>query len=168
MLNIFGALGQVARLLPNYVEGQRQAVQDNWRDLQQYNQTQLGQLQNMFAERTLPWRINMAGDEAAQSRMMTQMNMLAGLEYLAGGAGRLTTALMGNQLNPQLFARNAQNLLSGYGDNNAYAGFLQQIVQPFAQQGQMMQQPQQQQPMPGATDTAQRMNNQTQNPTAAQ
>lgn len=52
--SLFTALG---RALPGYVEGHRQAVQDNWNDLQQYNQAQAGQLENMFTEATMPTRL---------------------------------------------------------------------------------------------------------------
>ena len=52
--SLFVALG---RALPGYVEGQRQAIQDNWQDLTNYNSVQAGQLSNIFDEQTLPTRI---------------------------------------------------------------------------------------------------------------
>lgn len=164
MLNIFGALGQVARLLPNYVEGQRQAVQDNWRDLQQYNQVQAGQLTNMATERTLPWYFNMYADMANNSRINAYMNTMAGLENMAGFGGRMQTALMSNAWNPQIFQANAANLVRNLNTDNSGFGFpgLAELVQQY-KQGAVPQA--QNQPMPGAADVNQRMN--TQQPTAA-
>lgn len=168
MLNIFGALANVARLLPNYLEGQRTAVQDNWRDMQQYNQVQLGQLQNMFAERTLPWRINMAGDEAARSRMLANVDMMSGLEYLAGAGGRIGTALASNRWNPYLFQLTAQRTANDL-QSNPSAGWLSDITQQYQQQ--LMQQGAQpgvqQQPMPGTAEGTAAVRAGTQTPTAA-
>ena len=54
----------VGRLLPGYMQGERQAIQDNWNDLNQYNKAQAGQLQNMFDENVMPDRIQIAKDNA--------------------------------------------------------------------------------------------------------
>lgn len=59
--NLFGAIGALGRLLPGYVQGERQAVQDNWQDLQNYNQVQAGQLQNAFDEQVFDDRVDMMG-----------------------------------------------------------------------------------------------------------
>lgn len=59
--SVVGALGS---LLPGYMQGERQAVQDNWADLNYYNKAQAGQLQNMYDERVMNDRINMAHDNA--------------------------------------------------------------------------------------------------------
>ena len=37
-------------MLPGYMNGYRMAIQDNWNDLNQYNQVQSGQLQNLWTE----------------------------------------------------------------------------------------------------------------------
>lgn len=63
-MSFLGALGAVGRLLPGYMQGERQAVQDNWNDLNQYNKAQAGQLQNMFDENVMPDRIQIAKDNA--------------------------------------------------------------------------------------------------------
>ena len=59
----------VGRLLPGYMQGERQAIQDNWNDLNQYNKVQAGQLQNMFDENVMPDRMNIAKDNAIISNL---------------------------------------------------------------------------------------------------
>lgn len=63
-MNFLGALGAVGRLLPGYMQGERQANADNWNDLNQYNKVQAGQLQNMFDENAMRDRLQMLKDNA--------------------------------------------------------------------------------------------------------
>ena len=70
---LFSAFG---RMLPGYVQGERDAVKDNWADLKNYNEVQAGQLDNMFTEDTYDARINimdaardMKRDQATKSGM---------------------------------------------------------------------------------------------------
>jgi len=63
-MSFLGALGMVGRLLPGYMQGERQAIQDNWTDLNQYNKVQAGQLQNMFDENAMRDRLQMLRDNA--------------------------------------------------------------------------------------------------------
>lgn len=64
-MSFLGGLFQsFGRLLPGYMQGERQAIQDNWNDLNQYNKVQAGQLQNMFDENVMPDRMQMAKDNA--------------------------------------------------------------------------------------------------------
>ena len=63
-MSFLGALGAVGRLLPGYMQGERQAIQDNWTDLNQYNKVQAGQLQNMFDENAMRDRLQMLRDNA--------------------------------------------------------------------------------------------------------
>ena len=64
-MSFLGGLFQsFGRLLPGYMQGERQAVQDNWNDLNQYNKVQAGQLQNMFDENVMRPRMNMVEDAA--------------------------------------------------------------------------------------------------------
>lgn len=49
-MNLLGTISQFGRLLPGYIQGERMAVQDNWNDLNQYNQVQRGQIQNAYDE----------------------------------------------------------------------------------------------------------------------
>lgn len=171
MLNIFGALGQVARLLPNYVQGQRQAVQDNWADLNQYNQVQAGQLTNMATERTMPWYFNMYADAANNSRIQAYLDAMQGLTKMAGWGGEMETALRSNYWNPQTFealmrsrknATNQEGTNAGLfgGDNMGLTAALQQMG--FGGQGAQQQQ---MQPLQGPLDVNARMQ-QTETPTA--
>lgn len=61
MLNFLGA---ISSLLPGYVQGRRQAIADNWQDLQNYNNIQQGQLANAFTEATWQPRLDMFADNA--------------------------------------------------------------------------------------------------------
>lgn len=73
----FGSLlGALSRTLPGYMQGERQAVQDNWADLNQYNQVQAGQLNNMWTEATWQPRLDMMYDSAWNSKFNTFGNML--------------------------------------------------------------------------------------------
>ncbi len=64
-MSFLGGLFQsFGRLLPGYMQGERQAIQDNWNDLNQYNKAQAGQLQNMFDENAMRHRLNMVEDAA--------------------------------------------------------------------------------------------------------
>jgi hypothetical protein len=74
-LNIFGALGALGRVLPGYVQGERQAVEDNWRDLNEYNRVQAGQYENAFTGATFNPRLSMMTDAANNSRMQNYANM---------------------------------------------------------------------------------------------
>lgn len=151
MLNIFGALGHVARLLPGYVEGQRQAVSDNWRDLQQYNQVQAGQLQNMATERTMPWYFNMYADAANNSRINAYLKAMQGLTKMAGWGGEMETALLSNKWNPLLFQKNATSLFNQFdNDGNQMLPGLGIGLSDITQMYQQGMQPGQQPPMPGS------------------
>lgn len=165
MLNFLGALANVARLLPNYVEGQRMAVQDNWRDLQAFNQTQMGQLENMFVERTLPWRINMAADDAARSRMMTTLAGASTIENLWGLPGRLRTVGLSNKYSPEMYQQFGESMLR-QANSGGWSQSLGDFM-PFFNGGMGVQQQQQQQPMGGPDDARSLMRQQTQQPTAA-
>ena len=64
-MSFLGGLFQsFGRLLPGYMQGERQAVQDNWTDLNQYNKAQAGQLQNMFDENAMRDRLQILKDNA--------------------------------------------------------------------------------------------------------
>lgn len=71
----FSFLGSLANLLPGYIEGQRQAVKDNWYDLNQYNQVQAGQIQNAFDEATFADKVRMVNSGAAMNDL-SYMNKL--------------------------------------------------------------------------------------------
>lgn len=78
----FSFLGSLDNLLPGYIEGQRQAVKDNWYDLNQYNQVQAGQIQNAFDEATFSDRVHLANQNAAMGDL-SYMQKLWGTQ-LAG------------------------------------------------------------------------------------
>lgn len=67
----FSFLGGLANLLPGYVQGQRQAIQDNWQDLMNYNRAQQGQLSNVFTEATWQPRVDMFQDAWLNSLLNT-------------------------------------------------------------------------------------------------
>lgn len=60
----FSFLGALANLMPGYIQGRRQAVQDNWQDLKNYNDIQAGQQANAFTEATWQPRLDMFFDNA--------------------------------------------------------------------------------------------------------
>lgn len=64
-----GFFSSIGQILPGYIEGRQQAIEDNWKDLDQYNKTQAGQLDNMFTEQTMDERLGMMADAANNSYM---------------------------------------------------------------------------------------------------
>lgn len=87
-----GFFSSVGQLLPGYLEGQRQAVEDNWNDLNQYNQVQEGQLENLFNEQTMDDRLSMMAD-AAENSYMGYLNNVMMLDLnQAYQPGRLVNA----------------------------------------------------------------------------
>ena len=68
-MNLLGIISQFGRLLPGYIQGERMAVQDNWNDLNQYNQVQSGQIQNAYDEAVFNPRVNMLYDQAELSSL---------------------------------------------------------------------------------------------------
>ena len=69
----FGSLfSAVGRALPGFIEGERQAVQDNWNDLNQYNRVQAGQLENAWTEATWDPRLFNTWAQAANNDIMLQ------------------------------------------------------------------------------------------------
>ena len=131
-MSFLGALGAIGRLLPGYVQGERQAVQDNWADLDNYNKTQAGQLANAYTEATFQPNVSQEYDEAELSRMgvmnsdmILQQNMVAqpGIlqERAYSSANLLPQAMMNNALQDRQFQylmTNPLNSLGGYGGHN--------------------------------------------------
>ena len=123
-MNFFGVLGQLGRLLPGYVEGRRQAIQDNWQDLSNYNQIQHGQMKNAF--------------EAA-----TFENQLANNSYMSDLARLSAMQSLGNfNLWQATYPWKLQNAVPNYLQQNG----LSQIVSNYLT-NRMMNPPQQQQPV---------------------
>ena len=73
--SLLGIMGQLGRVVPNYVQGYRQAWQDNWQDANQYNQVQRGQMANLFAASAFPYEFNMLADRAAMSRALANQSV---------------------------------------------------------------------------------------------
>lgn len=90
----FGSLfSAVGRALPGWIDGERLANEDNWRDLSNYNQVQAGQFDNAWTEATWPYRLDnvrMNRDNNAlglvNNQMTTALNatMYPGLNRRAG------------------------------------------------------------------------------------
>lgn len=69
----FGSLfSAVGRALPGFLEGERQAVRDNWNDLNQYNRVQAGQLENAWTEATWQPRLDNVHYQTANNDIMLQ------------------------------------------------------------------------------------------------
>lgn len=75
-MNFGSLLGALSSVLPNYVQGQRMANQDNWNDLKNYNNVQAGQYANAFNAATWQPRLNMFHNQATNSMFNTWANML--------------------------------------------------------------------------------------------
>ena len=109
MLNIFGAFG---RLLPGYIQGEREAIKDNWNDLNQYNDVQAGQIKNAWNEAAFQPNLTMLQHAVDQSQMNT---MGLGMDFLYKAAqfpGQLQLAESYSALGPAAYQA---QLLSGLG-----------------------------------------------------
>lgn len=113
-----GFFSSIGRMLPGYLEGERQAVQDNWSDLSNYNKVQEGQLNNAFTEETFGDRAdmmrtarNMSVNNMEQSYMNLDVNRAA------------QQARMQNALAMSAWAPMLSNLIAygQYGQANAAA-----------------------------------------------
>lgn len=119
----FSFLGGLANLLPGYVQGQRQAIQDNWQDLMNYNQVQSGQLSNAFTEATWQPRMNMFYENALRNNLQLQadkMNlrqMIAIEPWLeAQGLGWSYNAYRNMWADPNAYWQMAQRAANGNGN----------------------------------------------------
>lgn len=135
MLNIFGAFG---RLLPGYMEGERAAIQDNWNDLNQYNQVQAGQIKNAWNEAAFQPNLTMLQHAVDQSQMNTLGLGMDFLEKSARFPGQLQVAESYSALGPAAYQA---QLLSGLGlfDAGGFANLLGQGM-GFVPQQQPLQQ----------------------------
>ncbi len=114
-MSFLGGLFQsFGRLLPGYMQGERQAVQDNWNDLNQYNKVQAGQLQNMFDENAMKHRLNILQDRAIEEGYQREAmgddlmvkNWQLPLVYLQTGS-QIANWPMYNQLRHQMTLQQA-------------------------------------------------------------
>jgi hypothetical protein len=133
-MSFLGGLFQsFGRLLPGYMQGERQAIQDNWNDLNQYNKVQAGQLQNMFDENVMPDRMQMAKDNAIINNFQRHA---AGLDlgykyaqmplaYWQLGQQTAWAPVMG-QMRHQMLMQNPA--LMGLGGGRQNGGLLQQAA----------------------------------------
>lgn len=85
--SLFTALG---RALPGFVEGERLANQDNWKDLENYNNVQRGQLENAWTEATWDPRLYNTWANAANNDIMLQASGMELANRLAAQPGQQT------------------------------------------------------------------------------
>lgn len=78
----FSFLGALGSVLPNYIQGQRQAIQDNWTDLMNYNKAQQGQLENAFLETTFGPRLDMFYNSAFDKDIQSTMNGMNFMRFI--------------------------------------------------------------------------------------
>lgn len=143
--DIFGAIGALGRLLPGYMQGERQAIQDNWQDLQNYNQAQQDQIQNAFSEATFEPAVQMYGlslqdamNKSELGSMQTALQRFAfpGMAQGTINAGEIMPYLMPAQyagmfqqaMLPLMYGNLGAAMMPGMG---AYYGAQAQGAQPF-------------------------------------
>lgn len=106
--NFGSLLGAVSRVLPGYMEGERQAVRDNWQDLTNYNQVQQGQLGNLFLEGTMPQRFQLFNDQAFRSSLQSTSDLInLGIQFY-GAPARMYEASMQSRNAPVFSQANAE------------------------------------------------------------
>ena len=119
-MNLFGILGNIGRVLPGYMQGYRMAIQDNWNDLNQYNQVQKGQLNNLYDEATFEPAVDMYNSNADMARlnlynlgMQTQTNLAALPATLQQAATNGIYAAQVADLRNRANMQNYVNMLNG-------------------------------------------------------
>ena len=92
-MSFFGAISQLGRLLPGYIEGERAAIKDNWNDLEQFNKNLNAEMSNALnaltfedQARSVRDQAAMIGDQSSQSYMNLFNNYLGWGNQLAGTA----------------------------------------------------------------------------------
>lgn len=140
-MNFFGVLGQLGRLLPGYLEGERAAIKDNWQDLQNYNNVQHGQLQNAFDISTWNPQVTREYLSTGMLQNAAQLSSKNLFDTLAAWPGTLATIQANNANAGNLANSNAQVKLAS---NQATLGAIPLLQQAIAQSLQ---------PLPNAVGT---------------
>ena len=100
----FGSLfSAVGRALPGFIEGERQAVQDNWNDLNQYNRVQAGQLENAWTEATWDPRLFNTWAQAANNDIMLQASGMELANRVAAQPGMQARAWRFSDYAPSIY-----------------------------------------------------------------
>lgn len=153
--NFLGALANVSRVFPGYMQGYRSAIQDNWNDMNQYNQVQRGQLSNLYDEATFAPAVDMYNTNADIARFNLINSGLQTVQNMAYLPGQLQSNAVNTAWAPTLAqARNAatyqqtQNL--GQGNLAGAMGFSNPRIMALFQQF-LSQYMNGQQQTPGAT-----------------
>ena len=142
--SLMGIMGQLGRFIPNYVEGYRNAWADNWRDANQYNVVQNGQMQNAFASQAFPLEYNMLADRAGMSRINSLMNANNFYDYLMQEPARQTTIDFYNQNLPSILqAQGMQITNPGYWQGTQQSTLMNILNQNGLLPGQSLTTPQQ-------------------------
>lgn len=148
-MNLLGIISQFGRLLPGYIQGERMAVQDNWNDLNQYNQVQSGQIQNAYDEAVFNPRVNMLYDQAELSSLGVDTSRMNYDVNRAMQPGRMFQATSFSGLQPLLAPlqgaaqmQQAQTVLDMFRRPKAYSllygGFPGIYSNQFSQLSQLM------------------------------
>lgn len=126
MLNLGGIFGAIGRMLPGYIQGREQAIQSNWNDLNQYNQTLAGQLQNAFNEVTMPLAYNRYYDAATISRNQARWANLDWQVRAAAAPYELATSAAKGAYGVPLTDAQYQAAMNNYQQQQTLSGWMQQ------------------------------------------
>lgn len=143
-MNLLGFLGAASRVLPGYLQGYRMAIDDNWKDLNQYNQVWKGQLSNLFDEATFTPAVDMFNSNAgiaglnalntAFSTYLNAANMPASLSQ-AATSGAYAPVL--NNAMKQAQLRMAQGMGTGGGMGGMFDPAIMQEFMTWYRQNKM-------------------------------
>ena len=127
-------LGTIGRMLPGYLHGYRMAIDDNWKDLNQYNTVQRGQMSNAFLGESFAPELNMLHDRASVSRMA---NLNHGIDFwkrLYGLRGEFGAAGVQSAMAPDLMYQTMLDRLRAIQNGQYNAMFDQQMQQHLLEQ----------------------------------
>lgn len=110
--SLFTALG---RALPGFVEGERLANQDNWKDLENYNNVQRGQLENAWTEATWDPRLYNTWANAASNDIVLQASGMELANRLAAQPGQQTRNWLYSDYAPSFYPTYYEGLRNAVG-----------------------------------------------------
>lgn len=110
--SLFTALG---RALPGFVEGERLANQDNWKDLENYNSVQRGQLENAWTEATWDPRLYNTWANATNNDIMLQASGMELANRLAAQPGQQTRNWLYSDYAPSFYPAYYEGLRNAVG-----------------------------------------------------
>lgn len=100
--SLAGLMAGLGRMAPGYMNGYRQAITDNWQDLQNYNNVQAGQIGNAFNERVFDDAVAGYDAGAINAANNALLGSMTTAERVAGFPMRMQNIAIHGYWDPQI------------------------------------------------------------------